>query len=54
MESPPRRGSDLGTCMVKLGHGEVWVYRGTGVSRGVRRTNWERSLKKLGAPNLLF
>ena len=27
------------------GHGEVWVYRGTGVSRGVRRTAWERSLE---------
>ena len=27
-------------------HGEVRVYRGTGVSRGVRRTTWERSLKK--------
>ena len=29
----------------KIGHGEVRVYRGTGVSRGVRRTTWERSLK---------
>ena len=29
----------------KFGHGEVRVYRGTGVSRGVRRTTWERSLK---------
>ena len=28
-----------------IGHGEVRVYRGTGVSRGVRRTTWERSLK---------
>ena len=28
-----------------LGHGEVRVYRGTGVSRGVRRTTWDRSLK---------
>ena len=28
-----------------LGHGEVRVYRGTGVPRGVRRTTWERSLK---------
>ena len=28
-----------------LGHGEVRVYRGMGVSRGVRRTTWERSLK---------
>ena len=27
----------------KVGHGEVRVYRGTGVSRGVRRTTWERS-----------
>ena len=24
---------------------QTWVYRGTGVSRGVRRTTWERSLK---------
>ena len=29
----------------RIGHGEVRVYRGTGVSRGVRRTTWERSLK---------
>ena len=28
-----------------VGHGEVRVYRGTGVSRGVRPTTWERSLK---------
>ena len=28
-----------------LGHGEVRVYRGTGVSRRVLRTTWERSLK---------
>ena len=28
-----------------IGHGEVRVYRGTGVSRGVQRTTWERSLK---------
>ena len=28
-----------------FGHGEVRVYRGTGVSRGVRRTAWERSLE---------
>ena len=28
-----------------FGHGEVRVYRGTGVSHGVRRTTWERSLK---------
>ena len=28
-----------------VGHGEVRVYRGTGVSRGVRRTTWERSLQ---------
>ena len=28
-----------------VGHGEVRVYRGTGVSRGVRRATWERSLK---------
>ena len=30
---------------VYFGHGEVRVYRGTGVSRGVRRTTWERSPK---------
>ena len=30
----------------KVGHGEVRVYRGTGVSSGVRRTTWERSLKR--------
>ena len=29
-----------------LSHGEVRVCRGTGVSRRVRRTTWERSLKK--------
>ena len=29
-----------------FGHGEVRVYRGTGVSRGVRPTTWDRSLKK--------
>ena len=29
-----------------VGHGEVRVYKGTGVSRGVERTTWERSLKK--------
>ena len=28
-----------------IGHGEVRVYRGTGVSREVRRTTWERSLE---------
>ena len=28
-----------------VGHGEVRVYRGTGVSRGVQRTTWEISLK---------
>ena len=28
-----------------LGHGERRVYRGTGVSRGVQPTTWERSLK---------
>ena len=28
-----------------LGPGEVRVYRGTGVSRGVRQTTWDRSLK---------
>ena len=32
-------------CNSDFGHGEVRVYRGTGVSRGVRRTTWERSLK---------
>ena len=30
---------------LKIGHGEVRVYRGTGVSRRVRRTTWERSLE---------
>ena len=34
------RGQKLNT-----NHGEVRVYRGTGVSRGVQRTTWERSLK---------
>ena len=29
----------------RIGHGEVRVYRGTGVSRAVRRTTWDRSLK---------
>ena len=29
----------------QVGHGEVRLYRGTGVSRGVRRTTWDRSLK---------
>ena len=28
-----------------VGQGEVRVYRGAGVSRGVRQTTWERSLK---------
>ena len=28
-----------------FGHGEIRVYRGTGVSHGVRRTTWDRSLK---------
>ena len=32
-------------CNSDFGHGELRVYRGTGVSRGVRRTTWERSLK---------
>ena len=32
-------------ALICIGHGEVRVYRGTGVSRGVRRTTWERSLK---------
>ena len=31
--------------LIPFGHGEVRVYRGTGVSRGVRRTTWERSLE---------
>ena len=30
---------------VCVGKGEVRVYRGTGVSHGVRRTTWDRSLK---------
>ena len=29
----------------QIGHGEVWVYSGTGVPCGVRRATWERSLK---------
>ena len=36
------------TCSTNFaifGHGEVRVYRGTGVSRGVRRTTWDRSLE---------
>ena len=33
------------SCNVFVGNGEVRVYKGTGVSRGVRRTTWERSLK---------
>ena len=37
----------------RFGHGEVRVYRGTGVSRGVRRTNRERSLKKWELSNSL-
>ena len=37
-------GSEEAGC-VHIGHGEVRVYRGRGVSRGVRRTTWERSLK---------
>ena len=31
--------------VVYVGHEEVRVYRGTGVSRRVRRTTWDRSLK---------
>ena len=31
-----------------LGNGEVRVYKGTVVSRGVWRTTWERSLEKWG------
>ena len=34
-----------GSEKLRIGHGKVRVYRGTGVSRGVRRTTWERSLK---------
>ena len=55
--SPPRaeKKSETSTKWRKMpeipflsgpfGHGEVRVYRGTGVSRGVRQTTWERSLK---------
>ena len=39
---------------VFFGHGEVRVYRGTGVSRRVRQTTWERSLKNWEKPNPLF
>ena len=37
--------SRSGLVLPFLGHGEVRVYRGTGVSHGVRRTTWDRSLK---------
>ena len=33
------------TAIASLASLRVRVYRGTGVSRGLRRTNWERSLK---------
>ena len=38
-------GPGYRSIQIDFGHGEVRVYRGTGVSRGVRRTTWERSLK---------
>ena len=37
-----------------LGRGEVGVYRGTSVSRGVRPTTWERSLKNGSSKSLCF
>ena len=47
--SPVKRGGlGLRYCIHHsfcFGQGEVRVYKGTGVSRGVRRTTWERSLK---------
>ena len=36
-----------------IGHGEVRVHRGTDVSRGVRRTTWDRSLYKIGSSKSL-
>ena len=42
---PIRSRALLFTPEIPVGHGEVRVYRGTGVSRGVQRTTWDRSLK---------
>ena len=36
-----------------IGHGEVRVYRGTGVSRGVRQTTWETDPSKIGSSKSL-
>ena len=38
---------------VFLGHGEIRVYRGTGVSRGVQRTTWGRDPSKFGSSKSL-
>ena len=41
--TPLIKGAELKKRL--FGHGEARVYRGTGVSCGVRRTTWDRSLK---------
>ena len=41
-------------CPGFFGHGEVRVYRGTGVSRGVRRTTWERSLNLVDVSDIFY
>ena len=41
---PPHKNPPLETPK-QIGHGKARVYRGTGVSRGVQPTIWERSLK---------
>ena len=50
----PNLGGENSTALRKtlFGHGEVRVYRGTGVSCGVRRTTWERS-QKIGSSKSL-
>ena len=37
-----------------FGHGEVRVYRGPGVPRGVQRTTWDRSLKNWSSISLVL
>ena len=37
-----------------FGRGNVQVYRGTGISRGVRRTTWDRSLKNWELQSLVL
>ena len=44
-EKPPSIEYRVNGNLRYLATGEVRVYRGTGVSRGVRRTIWDRSLK---------